>query len=408
MVIPVFNEAATLLDTLAGLTTDTGSILVVLVLNRPATCTDPDANTPLRLALQQLPEHQTLASGCHLATIAPHITAAWIDLETATGVTPAEKGVGLARKTGCDLALQWIAGGAIDTQWICSSDADALLPADYFARLADNTQDSAALLFPFIHQLSGDAVNDEACLRYELRLHHYVLGLQYAGSPYAFHTLGSCLAVRASNYAQVRGFPVRSAAEDFYLLNKLAKTGEITQKTGQCIELSSRPSTRVPFGTGPAIQRLIASKQMAQAELYYDPRCFDSLRAVLLAVETLYDDDLAMTRQLQANGLALSEAELCASLLETMGIGSALAHCRRQAGDLATYTRHFHQWFDGFRTLKFIHGLRDAEWSDLSAAALADRHEDFWPGRVRPEQLLDCRAAILDYWQWFSDDPERC
>lgn len=408
MVIPVFNEAATLLDSLAGLTTDTGSILVVLVLNRPATCTDPDANTPLRHTLQQLPEHQTLASGCHLATIAPQITVAWIDLETTTGVTPTEKGVGLARKTGCDLALQWIAGGAIATQWICSSDADALLPADYFARLADDTQDSAALLFPFIHKLSGDAINDEACLRYELRLHHYVLGLQYAGSPYAFHTLGSCLAVRASNYAQVRGFPVRSAAEDFYLLNKLAKTGAITQWPGQCIELSSRPSNRVPFGTGPAIQRLVGSNQMAQAELYYDPRCFDCLRAVLLAVETLYDGDVAMTRQLQANGLALNEAELCASLLETMGIGSALAHCHRQAGDLATYTRHFHQWFDGFRTLKFIHGLRDVRWPNLSAAALADRHVEFWPGRVRPDQLLDCTAAILDHWQWLSDDPGRC
>lgn len=408
MVIPVFNEATTLLTALAELNTETGSILVILVLNRPASCTDTDANTPLRNALQQLPEHQALTSGCHLATIAPQITAAWIDLETSTGPTPAEKGVGLARKTGCDLALQWIASGAIDTQWICSSDADALLPGDYFARLADGQQDSAALLFPFIHQLSGDTVNDEACLRYELRLHHYVLGLQRAGSPYAFHTLGSCLAVRAANYAQVRGFPVRSAAEDFYLLNKLAKTGPITQRPGQCIDLSSRPSTRVPFGTGPAIERLIASDQMAQAELYYDPRCFDSLRAMLQSVETLYDDDVAMTRQLQDHGLAVNNAELCASLLQDMGIASALEHCRRQASDVATYTRHFHQWFDGFRTLKFIHGLRDAGWPDLSAAALAARHADFWPGRVRPEQLLACRAAILNHWQWLSDDPGRC
>ena len=246
MVIPVFNEAATLLTALAGLNTDTGSILVILVLNRPANCTDTDANTPLRNALQQLPEQQALASGCHLATIAPQITAAWIDLETSTGPTPADKGVGLARKTGCDLALQWIASGAIDTQWICSSDADALLPADYFARLADDRQDYTALLFPFIHQLSGDTVNDEACLRYELRLHHYVLGLQRAGSPYAFHTLGSCLAVRASNYAQVRGFPVRAAAEDFYLLNKLAKLGPVPRAPQDTTSMGSTGPGREP------------------------------------------------------------------------------------------------------------------------------------------------------------------
>ena len=47
--------------------------------------------------------------------------------------------------------------------------------------------------------------------------------MKYARSPYAFHTIGSTMAVSANHYAKVRGFPKREAGEDFYLLNKLAK-----------------------------------------------------------------------------------------------------------------------------------------------------------------------------------------
>ena len=62
---------------------------------------------------------------------------------------------------------------------------------------------------------------------YEYSLRYYVAGLTYAQSPYAFHTIGSTMAVNAEHYASVRGFPRREAGEDFYLLNKLAKVGSV-------------------------------------------------------------------------------------------------------------------------------------------------------------------------------------
>ncbi|MEP1596654.1 MAG: hypothetical protein ABJK20_18895 [Halieaceae bacterium] len=404
LVIPVFNEAPTLLDTLAQLNTDAGKVLVILVLNRPENCLDSEINSPVRDALSRLPASEALGPSSHLAMLAPDVSVLTIDLETETGATPADKGVGLARKIGCDVALHWIMQDAINTQWICSSDADALLPRDYFNRLSADNSQSAALLFPFIHTASGEPLSDEACLRYELRLHHYVLGLQYAASPYAFHTLGSCIAVRATNYAKVRGFPARSAAEDFYLLNKLAKTGAVTQATGECIVLSSRPSDRVPFGTGPAIRNLAASSQVADAELYYHPEIFNSLRAVLLAAAMRYDHNTEFTELLQTQGLNAAHAQRAYEQLDAMGVEKALQHCRIQAGDAASFSKHFHQWFDGFRTLKFIHGLRDSGYKDLNLAELARRHPDFWPGGVKAEDLAQCRAAILNNWQWLTTD----
>ncbi len=126
-------------------------------------------------------------------------------------------------------------------------------------------------------------VDDESCnlatALYELRLHHYVRGLEYAGSPYAFHTLGSCLAVSFEGYAQVRGFPKRSGGEDFHLLNKLAKTGPVIRLAGDCIELASRHSQRAPFGTGAAVARISNAGMPLTLPLFYHPACFAALRA---------------------------------------------------------------------------------------------------------------------------------
>lgn len=407
LVIPAYRESADLLGKLSTLNTALGDVLVIVVLNRPESSHD-NANTALRKALLDLPGLQQLAAGYAIASISPGVTVLCADLESITGPTPADRGVGLARKTGCDIALHWINSGAIGSDWICSTDADAVLPNDYFASLSASPADSAAVLFPFRHLADGDPATDEACLRYELRLHHYVLGLGYAQSPYAYHSLGSCIAVRAKSYAQVRGFPPRAAAEDFYLLNKLSKTGPLIQLAGDCIGLSARQSDRVPFGTGPAVKNLARSEPMADAKLYYDPRCFDGLRALLAEVPGLYTIDThALTHSLAGQGLRPEDVERVVDVLRKMGLDDALRHCRRQSKDADTFVRHFHQWFDGFRTLKFIHGLRDAKLPDLSLQQLADSRRDFWPGGIDAEHPRMCLDRILENWQWLSDDRAR-
>ena len=163
------------------------------------------------------------------------------DMENNGGPTPADLGVGLARKTGCDLALQWMhegaISGAVDLQYRCRCDAAARL----LQQLEGITREAVAAVFPFLHVPGTAPAIDRATTLYELRLHQYVLGLEYAASPYAHHTLGSCLAVKADAYAQVRGFPKRAGAEDFYLLNKLAKLGAIARTQGQSIAVAVAP-----------------------------------------------------------------------------------------------------------------------------------------------------------------------
>src|SRR5262249_56888321 len=110
-----------------------------------------------------------------------------------------------------------------------------------------------AFLFPFCHRGSPPPVLADAMHRYEIFLRYYLLGLADAGSPYAFHTLGSAIAVNPMAYAMVRGFPRRLAGEDFHFLNKVAKIGSILRMGGAPIVIEGRRSHPAPFGTRAAL-----------------------------------------------------------------------------------------------------------------------------------------------------------
>ena len=403
LVIPAYRESPELLQQLTKLARQTNSFLSIVVLNRPDRDPDPDANQLLREAIEALPFVRRPNSAGALYSLSDHSSLLLYDSESIRGPLPSASGVGLARKIGCDIAWQWIRDGAISSDWIHSSDADASLPADYFERTARCEPAVVATTYPFLHVPGPDSQTNDATCLYELRLHHYVLGLEYAGSPYAHHSLGSCLAIRAGAYAKVRGFPRRAGGEDFYLLNKLAKLGPIGRLVGECIELQSRQSHRVPFGTGPAVARI--ADGTASPALFYHPQCFAALRALLHSVPALYQSkELAMTERLRAEGLSDTLAAECNEVLEDLGWQQALAHCTRQGRDSAQFLRHFHQWFDAFRTLKFIHALRDRSLPQQTLAELDSLQPTLWPERGGEMALSE---AIRNHWQWVRRNPER-
>ena len=398
LVIPAYRESPGLLQRLGQSFSRQDGILVVLVLNRPDSDPDTLANTPLRTAIQTMPG-EALSDHAGLYRHDTGLDIAMLDIESATGATPTDQGVGLARKAGCDLALTWMAAGAVTSHWIHCSDADATLPADYFQRL-DRAQGPVAL-FPFRHTPGQDSVCNTATALYELRLHHYVLGLEYAGSPYAFHSLGSCLAISAQAYAQVRGFPKRSGGEDFYLLNKAAKTGTLVRLKGRCIELQSRQSNRVPFGTGPAVAAIAGAESATDAQIFYHPSTFDALRAVLLAVQALSrGEQQQLHSALADHGLPDILLHATQAALRPMGFEAALAHCQRQSRNSEQFMRHFHQWFDGFRTLKLIHAISDAGYSRQSLSELANLSTLLWPGNSHAQEPSEQLQAIYQHWGW--------
>ena len=285
---------------------------------------------------------------------------------------PGKGGVGHARKIGTDFALQLWASGKLTSPWIHMTDADARLPRDYFrssdereACDAKGPRDAVAMLYPFTHGVSDDRELSDAHALYEISLRHYVLGLRRADSPYAFHSIGSCIAVRADALATVRGVPKREAGEDFYFLDKLAKVGRIAPAATNegtpigTIDLAPRRSARAPFGTGPAVDEI---SRLADWETYslYDPTGFEVLAAWLGVLDECsaarsvapFDEWIASLSDPIRVGVT--------SYLESQRAREAVSSALAAGHGAATARRRLHTWFDGLKTLRLVHAVRDS------------------------------------------------
>lgn len=304
---------------------------------------------------------------------------------------PLKGGVGHARKIGGDLAACLINLGRIRSRWIRCTDADVQMPDSYFSctqSYPNNDGKVSTLIYPFHHRDDHiTEANHDVVLStqlYELSLRYYVAAMELAESPYAFHTIGSTIAIDAVHYAKVRGVPKRQAGEDFYLLNKLAKSGDIVQmKEGpgcQPIEIESRLSDRVPFGTGAAVNKMTALQDVVKDYCYYDPRVFATLGIWLRCWPSIWECGYSeLTSEVfsgvKGNDLSEKETLILLALLKSMKAETALQHAFKQSKSLPQFLRQMHIWFDAFRSLKLIHALRDDIWPSISFVELSQRTE---------------------------------
>jgi hypothetical protein len=348
VVIPALAESAHLFDTLRSLADNPVELLsrflvLVAVNNRKDT---PDADkADNRTTLERLASGEPSLNPLRLS---------WVDAASDGLELPADKGgVGLARKIGFDLALPLLDFTSSDP-FLVALDGDTLVQPDYLPALVRHFHSSRAggAVIPFRHQPGRTPEESEAIRRYELFLRSYVLGLSVAGSPYAFHTVGSAMACTANAYAGIGGMNTRVAAEDFYFLQQLKKTSAIAQVTGTVVLPSARSSHRVPFGTGKSVSRLLAGEE--SAVLFYRPECFAILGKWLSLVEASLDGDGSAIRD-RADGISPHLGEY----LDSARFAEAWEKLRKNSRDRTSLLAAFHAWFDGLRTLKLVHHLSD-------------------------------------------------
>jgi glycosyl transferase family 2 len=346
VVIPALAESPTLFATLRSLATNPAEFLarflVIVVVNQRTDARRQDK-------LDNLATLERLAAA---EPPFPQIKLAWVDAASpGLELAPRGGGVGLARKIGADLALSRLDFQGGDPLLI-SLDADTLVGPDYLAALSRHFGQTRAggAVIPFRHQQGSSAEEQRAIDLYELFLRSYVLGLELAGSPYAFHTVGSAMACRASAYARMGGMNSRSAGEDFYFLQQLQRTAGVARVSGTVVFPSARASHRVPFGTGRSVSRALAGDEAAIC--FYRPECFRVLGDWLALV--------AQQVELGGTGLCAASrgisAELC-GYLESAGFAAAWENLRSNNKSPQTLLTAFHGWFDGLRTMKLIHYL---------------------------------------------------
>ena len=347
VVIPCYRESLALLDQLSNFLLQHQGTLCILVINRPDTISLCDENKAVVDSLQQsIPSIWT--SG--ILSLHPLEASAILLVDREQQPIPHKQGVGLARKIGSDIACWLHQHGNLLSHWVHSTDADTVLPADYFSVLSGVADHCSAAVYQFEH-LTDSSLIGQATALYEKSLHYYVNGLKQADSPYAFHTIGSALAFTCEAYMAARGFPKRAGGEDFYLLNKLAKLGTVADLPAT-LKIQARLSDRVPFGTGPATQKIVAQLQNEEAFCSYHPEIFLHLK------KWLEDAENALIAGPSLQEVLANQSTVVQSAVTDLGIDKLESHLL-QCADSQQRIKHFHDWFDGFRTLKFVHYLQE-------------------------------------------------
>ena len=375
LVIPAFKESLSQLEQVWSKLTN---LIVILVVN------SADASEPVTgKLLDDIEANWRQIQSSQNCTWYQSQQQVILVVDRYTNPIPPRQGVGKARKIGADIALRLINNGDVLTPWIMSTDADAILPGDYFNAATDEL---AFLLYPFLHDLP-----DEAAALYEFSLLWYAYGLKFAGSNYAYPTVGSTIACQANAYAQVRGFPQRSAGEDFYLLNKLRKIGPFALADSHPIQLSSRESDRVPFGTGTGIKSIRSLPAPIRDYLFYHPQCFVSLGRFLNALQTC---------QPRRNLKAHFKDPIHWQFMEQQGLDKLILSKQEQTAGV--FDKFLTDWFDGFKTLKFVHFIREHQHGSVA-------FENLWQSELLPKHLprssadtgiqpIDIQTATTSLW----------
>lgn len=398
VVIPALAEYDHLFATLATLATNPGgelgrTLVLCVVNNRAEPHATPDAIADNQRTLARLASHPPEA-----------LRLAYIDASSPGQELPPKGGVGLARKIGLDWGLSILARNEAGPGLLLSLDADTAVESNYLAVVREHfaNRDAWAAVIAYAHRLGRSAEEDAAIVCYELFLRYHALGLHYARSPYAFHSIGSTMVCRAGAYAAVSGMNQRQAGEDFYFLQQLAKTGRVDQIAATTVYPSSRSSWRVPFGTGRRVARYLAGARHRAGGhdeyLVYDPESYRILREWLAFADA---DPGADPERCLATAARIHPQ--LHTFLEGHHFAKAWEGILRNSTNPVQAHAQFHRWFDGFRTMKLMHHLRDNALDEQDVFTSITTVLE-WAGRpfvqASPRDMpgdLEAQRALLSY-----------
>lgn len=355
VIIPVMDEAEWLPACLESLAAQTLiGFHVVICVNQP----DHWWSDPERVEVCFGNAHTLRWLGQHCDDFPFHLHL--IDRSSkGLGWPMGEGGVGKARREAANHALE-LGGEQIV---LVSTDADTLFDPDYLEKILsrfNDSPDALAIAAPFYHPLTGDLALDVPLLYYELYLRFMLLNLKRIGSPYAFTAIGSAMAFTGKGYLKAGGFPNRTSGEDFYLLQKIAKAGCVRTDLDAKVYPATRLSSRVPYGTGPALSHPLHELQRRYPII--NPVHFDQVAGLYQLFPELYLRDTPTPAD--------------EFLKQQFGYTNIWQTLRDNAGSINTFIKACHQKFDGLRTWQW---LRNSSRNDNPEEAFMANLQLFLP-----------------------------
>jgi hypothetical protein len=263
-----------------------------------------------------------------------------------------QTGAGLPRKIGMDAAANRFEEEGNPAGIIVSLDADCTVEDNYLTEIyrcfKQNKLKSATIEFhhPVEHLAEDDALR-KAGEVYEEYLRYYRSALEYTGYPYAYYTIGSAFAVTAKTYRQAGGMGKQQAGEDFYFLQKVFPLGKTQFINTTCVYPAARISDRVPFGTGPAIGKMIGEEQIRK--LSYQVAAFTELKNLFAKVDLFFGQTAPeIEKELQ------DLPPYFRIFLEEEHFLTKMKEINQHTATVSNFKKRFFSYFTAFKILKYL------------------------------------------------------
>ncbi|GHV57100.1 hypothetical protein FACS1894182_05110 [Bacteroidia bacterium] len=284
-----------------------------------------------------------------------------------------QTGAGIPRKIGMDKAAAQFETENQPQGIIVSLDADCTVAENYLTEIyrcfRQYRLKSATIEFhhPVEHLPENNEIR-KATEVYEAYLRYYRAALEYTGYPYACYTIGSAFAVTAQTYRQAGGMGKQQAGEDFYFLQKVFPLGKTQFVDTTCVYPAARVSDRVPFGTGPAIAKMLHEKQFRK--LSYRIEAFTELKNLFEKIDALFKQPAPAVERLFQDLPPHTQ-----KFLEEDHFIEKIAEINRHTSTPANFKKRFFSYFTAFKLLKYLnfvhpnpYALTDVseQWKKLS------------------------------------------
>ena len=274
-----------------------------------------------------------------------------------------QTGAGLPRKLGMEEAIRRFNGDKSGI--IVSLDADCTVATNYLTEIyhyfKEYRLNSATIEFhhPVEHLNVSDPLRI-AATNYEAYLRYYRSALEFCGYPYPYFTIGSAFAVTAETYLKAGGMGKQQSGEDFYFLQKVFPRGKTRFIDTTCVYPAARTSDRVPFGTGPALQKMMAENQLSK--LSYQVEAFKTLKTFFGRIDLFFKKPTEEIENLIGN-----LPEYLRLFLKGDGFLSKIEEINRYTASLPNFRKRFFSYFNAFKILKYLNFVHPAyfDFSDV-------------------------------------------
>lgn len=281
-------------------------------------------------------------------------------------------GVGLARKIGMDLSILHFLRNEKSDGIIISLDADCKVSPNFLADIETAYRKEKKLCCTvqnFHHRLeSEDPVLENAIRQYEEHIRYFSRALQFTGFPYYLHTIGSAFSVSARAYVKTGGMGRQQGGEDFYFLQKVFALENTRFLKEAFVYPLARFSDRIPFGTGPALQKIIDDADGVMKT--YSFNAFAELKKLFDLRKSFFR---ASTDEIENEIMTLHPGvvQFC---LET-GVVQEIEDSNRNSASYQSFEKRFFHHFNAFKIIKFLNATHPSPFYHGTARTEVDKME---------------------------------